>query len=276
MVVTPEAPGGVVMAFVVMAFVVVVVVAGRDQDAAIDGLSVGVDYLDVGEQPVERRPLAELDALRLAQARRHLVDRTATALAELVDEELPESLVNGELQERARALVDRLQGQGITLEQWLQVTGQDPATFTEALRAEATNAVKVDLALRAVAEAEGLDVSEADLEGEYARIAARVNQKPAKVRQAYERGDAVGGLRVEMRKRAALDWLLAHVEIVDPDGKPVDRGILVSAGHAHDDHDGHDHDDHDHDDHDGHDHDLGADSHGHDHAGGPTDEETHA
>ena len=86
----------------------------------------------------------------------------------------PEPLVNSELQARAQNLVSGLQSQGITLEQYLAMTGQDPATFTEGLRGSATTAVKVDLALRAVAEAEVLEVTDDDLEAEYARIAVRV------------------------------------------------------------------------------------------------------
>lgn len=215
---------------------------------------------------------AQLDAMHLAQARQQVVDRTALALAELVDQDVPEVMVNAEVNERARTMIGRLQQQGITLEQWLGATGQDPKAFTESLRAEASNAVKVDLALRAVAEAELLEPTDEDIEAEYARIARQVNEKPARVRQAYERNDAVGGLRAELRKRSAMDWLLANVEVVDPDGKSLDRGMLMAAGQDHEhDHDGDVHEGHDHE---GHDH--SHDHEGHDHAGEPINEETHA
>ena len=56
-------------------------------------------------------------------------------------------------------------------------------------------------------------------------------------------------LVAQIRKSKALDWLLHHVEMVDPEGNEIDRDLVL--GHTHDDdgHD-HDHDDHDHDDHD--------------------------
>ena len=113
------------------------------------------------------------------------------------------------------------------MDQYMAMTGQDPATLTEGLRGSATTAVKVDLALRAVADAEELEVSDEDLEAEYARIAVRVDQKPTQVRKAYERGDAVSGLRGEIRKAKALEWLLRHVEIVDTEGAPIDRDLLL-------------------------------------------------
>jgi trigger factor len=202
----------------------------------------------------------QLEAVRLGQARALLVERATDALAQLVDEDPPEVLVNNELRSRAEDAVMRLQAQGLSLEQYMAATGQDQAGFVESLKDASAKAVKVDLSLRAVAEAEELDVDDDDLAAEYERVAVRVGQKPNQVRKAYERNDAVPELRWELRKRKALDWVLEHVEIVDEEGRPIDRtAILPSpdevaeaaalAEHDHDhdhDHDGHDHDGHDH------------------------------
>ena len=137
-----------------------------------------------------------------------------------------------------------MQSQGIQIEQWLAATGQDAASFTEGMREGAVRAVKVDLALRAVAAAENLVSDDEDLEREYQRIAMRVNQKPNQVRKAYERNDAVVELTAQLRKSKALEWLLHRVEVVDPDGTPIDNDLLL--GHGLDEHDHH-HDEHDHD-----------------------------
>jgi trigger factor len=186
---------------------------------------------------------------RLDNARRVLLDAASAALAQLVEEDPPEALVNEELRGRAENLVSGLQAQGVSMEQYLAMTGQDPATLTEGMKEAASRAVKVDLALRAVAEAEAIEVTDDDLEAEYQRIAVRVNQRPTQVRKAYERNDAVSGLKGELRKAKALDWLLHNLEMVDTEGAPIDREILLPE-HDHD-HDGDDHEGHDHDDHDG-------------------------
>jgi trigger factor len=180
-----------------------------------------------------------MQAVRLDQARSLLLDRLTAALAELVDEDPPEALVQSEVQSRAQGLMQNLQAQGLALDQYLAATGQDPATFGDGLKESAARAVKVDLALRAVADAEGFDATDDDLEQEYARIALRVNQKANQVRKAYERNDAVAGLRTELRKAKALDFLLHRVEIVDPDGNPIDRDLVVPE-HDHDEADHHD------------------------------------
>jgi hypothetical protein len=112
------------------------------------------------------------------------------------------------------------------------------------MRPQAEQAVKVDLALRAVAEAEAIDVDGAELDVEYARMAMQYGQKAKDIRKAYESNDAVPELIVQIRKSKALDWLMHHVEFVDPDGAPIDRDELL--GHRHDDDHDHDDDDHDH------------------------------
>ena len=97
----------------------------------------------------------------------------------------------------------------------------------EGLKDAAARAVKVDLALRAVADAEDLAGRRRRVEAEYERIAVRVGQKPAQVRKAYERSDAVPELRAELRKRKAMEWLLRTVEVVDGEGRTIERSLLL-------------------------------------------------
>jgi trigger factor len=210
-----------------------------------------------------RAALSErIGAGKLNQTRNQFIDRATSALSELVDIEPPESMVQADLQGRVQTTVQQLQAQGVSIEQWLQVTGQDAPTFIEGLKVHSQRGVKVDLALRAISVAEGLEVSDDDLDAEYARIGLQVKQKASEVRKAYERNDAVTDLVAQMRKTKALDWLLEHVEIGDPEGNPIDRALVIGKTdddhdhqHGDDDHDhDHDHGDHDHN-HEGHDHD---------------------
>jgi trigger factor len=185
-----------------------------------------------------------IGAGKLNQARGQFIESITTALAELVDVEPPEAMVQGDLQGRVQNTVQQFQSQGISIDQWLQATGQDAASFIEMLKVQSVKAAKVDLALRAVATAEDLQVTDDDLGAEYARVAMQVRQKASDVRKAYERNDAVNDLKAQLRKTKALDWLVDHVEVIDSDGASIDRELLTGHNHDHDHHD-HDHD-HDH------------------------------
>ena len=92
-----------------------------------------------------------------------------------------------------------------------------------------------DLALRAVVVAEGLTVSDDDINAEYARIAQQVRQKASEVRKAYEKNDAVADLVSNLQKQKALDWLLEHVEVVDEAGTAINRDLLLGRSASADD-----------------------------------------
>ena len=196
-----------------------------------------------------------LSEVQLNQARSQIIERSTSALSELVDLDPPEAMVQGDLQARVQNTVEQFQSQGIAIDQWLSATGQDANSFVDGLRVQSVKAVKVDLGLRAVAAAEGIVIVDNDLDHEYERIAVQVRQKPAQVRKAYERNDAVSELTAQLRKSKALDWLLHHIEIVDPAGNVIGNDVILGHDHDHDDHDhpDHDHDDHDHPEHN-HDH----------------------
>jgi trigger factor len=156
-----------------------------------------------------------------------LREKASEALGELVTDELPDALIDSETQARLENMAMRLQAQGLDLETYLATSGQSPEELVAELREQATGAVRVDLALRAVVEAEGIEVDDADVDREIEEIAARVDQKPDKVRKQLERNGQVSAIRSELRQRKALDWLLDHVEIVDEDGNPIDSDALV-------------------------------------------------
>ena len=180
---------------------------------------------------------------KLNQARQMLVGKVTEALSGLVEEEPPSAMVDSELNQRMQGMMQQFQAQGIDFAQWMAATGQEPEQFVESMRGQAEQSVKVDLALRAVAVAEQMEVEPHELDGEYARMAMQYGQKAKDIRKAYESNDAVPELIAQITKSKALDWLLHHVEFVDEAGTPLDRDTVL--GHTHDDHD-HDHDD-DHD-----------------------------
>lgn len=178
------------------------------------------------------------EEMRLNQMRRTVVDRVTDALADLVTIDPPEAMVSSDLQSRLQNTIQQFQQQGIALDQWLSVTGQDAESFIAGIKVQSEKAVKVDLALRAVATTEGIDVSDEELDAEFSAIGVRFNEKTDKVRKLYEKNDAVGELVAQMRKSKALDWLMHQATFVDQNGDALDTTVVL-GDHEHDhDHDG--------------------------------------
>jgi trigger factor len=167
--------------------------------------------------------------VKRVQAQLALRSQVVEALTELVAEDAPEALVNDELQRRAHDLEHRLQEQGATVSQYLEAVGQTEEELIAELKGQAANGVKADLALRAVADAEGIEVSDDEVDAEIARLAERYGSKgtkPAQLRRQLERADQMPAVRSDVRKSKALEWLIETVEIVDEEGHPIDRALL--------------------------------------------------
>ncbi|HEX5265445.1 MAG TPA: trigger factor [Acidimicrobiales bacterium] len=182
------------------------------------------EFSTVGELRADIRQ--RLEAVRKVQARMGLRDAALQALVKLVPDEMPDALVQAEMEQQLHDLGHRLDSQKIDFRQYLEAIGQDQQGFLDEVRASAAEAVKADLGLRALADAESLEAGEEDVENEVARLAESYGLEAEALRSRIEGSDRTDALLSELRKGKALAWLMDHVEVVDEEGRPVDRALL--------------------------------------------------
>ena len=144
----------------------------------------------------------------------------------VTDDEVPEVLVDAEVNERLHDLQHRLEAQKLGLAEYFQATGTSPDELLAAVRVDAQAAVKADLALRALVEAEELTLSDEELDAEIATMAERMGTTPAELRRQLDTAGRTGAVRSELRKGKALEWLLDHVDLFDEEGNPMSRDDL--------------------------------------------------
>ncbi len=166
-----------------------------------------------------------LDLVGRVQAQMAVRDKVLEAAAALVDIELPDALIQEEMERRLHDLAHRLEAQGVTIPQYLEVTGQDQEAFVGGVREGSTAAVRADLALRAVVAQESIEATDAELDTEVERLAERVEQKPAKVRRDLERRGVLEAVRSDIARGKALQFLVDHAVVVDEDGNPLDLSL---------------------------------------------------
>jgi trigger factor len=165
--------------------------------------------------------------VKLVQSQMALREKTVEAVAGLVDDgDVPEVLVDSEVNERLHDLQHRLEAQKLGLGEYLQATGRTPDDLLAAVRVDAQRAVKADLALRALATAEELTVDDDELDAEIATMAQRMETSAAALRSQLDTAGRTGAVRSELRKGKALQWLLDHVELFDEEGNPMSRDDL--------------------------------------------------
>ena len=165
-----------------------------------------------------------LDLYGRVQAGVHVREKIFTEAAGLVSIEIPDSLVNQEMERRLHDLAHRLEEQmkGLTIPQYLAMTGQDQQEFVDTLREGAREAVRADLALRSVITQEQIEATDDELTAEIERVAERFDEKPGQVRKDLERRGVLEAVRSDIARSKALQFLVDHAEVVDAEGNPVD------------------------------------------------------
>lgn len=168
-----------------------------------------------------------LETTRINQADAVRRSKLAEAISDLVDDEaVPDAMVDLEVENRVQDMSMRLQAQGMDFGTFMQMTGQSQEDLLAQLREQAGSSAKLDLALRAIAEAESLEVTEDDLEEQFAEVAAQIGRSAGDVRDDFESAGRMSAIRSDLLKSKALDWVSERANLVDEDGQLISPDAL--------------------------------------------------
>lgn len=173
--------------------------------------------------------IAQMTQGKAAQANNQWREKAAESLGALVEEDPPTALIDTEVRNRVEDMARRLQESGIGLEMYMQMTGSTVEDMFEQMREPATESVKVDQALRALAAAEGLEATNDDVESEFTDLAEGTGIPLDDLRSQISTTNQLMLMRADISKRKAVDWLLERVEVVDEDGNSIDTDALELA-----------------------------------------------
>lgn len=150
-------------------------------------------------------------------AEREARQRLVEALLERNDFDPAPSMISREVQAQVQQFRRQLAQQGMTLQQ----IGSSEAAIAENMRPQATFNVKAFLLLEAIREAEGIDVTEEELEAEVKEMAEEQGQNPQRLRATMEKNNQLLLLRAQMREERILDFLMEQAEVTEaPDPEP--------------------------------------------------------
>jgi trigger factor len=130
-------------------------------------------------------------------------------LAARVSFDVPEPLVEREIDRRLEDFAGRLVDQGVDPRK----AGLDWKAFREAQRDAAREAVASALVLDEVARREQIEAAASDVEQEIARYAERTGRTPAAVRAALEKEGGLSRIYTGLRREKSIDFLMARATI---------------------------------------------------------------
>ncbi len=169
-----------------------------------------------------RRRLGQRKLESIAESyRRSLLD----AISGDVDIEVPEGIIQSEMDDLLHRFVHRLEEQEVSLEDYFKATGLDRQQFVDDLAKQAAYTVKVNLALDAIADDAGIEVTSDELHGAVEALKAMVGPEAGELR--LEGTPQEKRIATDILRQKAMEALLASAVPVDGSGAAVDFKALA-------------------------------------------------
>ena len=154
----------------------------------------------------------KLEEKKAAEAKSQKEDAVLKAVIENAQMDIPDPMVDSQVQRMAQDFAQRMQMQGLSIQQYLQAFGMTGEAFLESLKPQALNRIQSRLVLEAIAEAEKIEVSDDDFKAEIAEMAKaygmEADELEGKIGE-YEKESIVSDLKV---KKALEKTVEAAVE----------------------------------------------------------------
>ncbi|MBM7713478.1 trigger factor [Siminovitchia sp. FSL H7-0308] len=122
--------------------------------------------------------------------------------------DLPEVMVDNELQNMMREFEQRLQMQGMNLDLYYQFSGQDEEALQSQMKEDAEKRVRMNLTLEAISNAENLEASDEDVEKELQKMADTYNMSVEEVKKAF--GENLDHIKADLKIQKAVEFLVEN------------------------------------------------------------------
>ncbi len=129
----------------------------------------------------------KLDAKAHADSAADVDNQLMEQLNALLQAEIPQAMIELQINEELRAFNFRLQAQKLNLETYMQLTGTNAQTLRDQFKEQAERQVKIRLALEKIGELEKITASDEEIEEEYKNLAALYKTDEDKVKSVISR-----------------------------------------------------------------------------------------
>ncbi len=172
----------------------------KDVDEDVETLA------ELTEKTKER--LAEQKKTSAENAKRESLINQASEGAEI---DIPEVMIENELERMVSEFEQRLQQQGMTLEMYSQFSGQGQDELKEQMREDAQKRVQTNLVLEAIYDQEGLEVTDEDIDKELESMSSMYQMDVEQLKQML--GGNTDMLKDDLKFSKAIDFLVENSKV---------------------------------------------------------------
>lgn len=129
---------------------------------------------------------AKIKEQKVNDGKRAQEDAAVDAIIESAKMDLPEAMVDTQARQMLDEFAQRMQQQGLTLDQYMQFTGMTADKMMDELRPQAEKRIKTRLVLEAIAKAENIEITDEKLDEEIAKMAEAYQMKLTSLRALWQ------------------------------------------------------------------------------------------
>ncbi len=126
---------------------------------------------------------AKIKEEKASEGKRKQEDQVVEQAIKNASYEIPEAMIDTQVMQMADEFAQRMQSQGLTMEQYFQFTGMTAEKMMEELKPQAVKRIETRLVLEAVAKAENIEISDEKLNEEIAKMAEAYKMEADKLKE---------------------------------------------------------------------------------------------
>ncbi|MBQ8803506.1 MAG: trigger factor [Tyzzerella sp.] len=126
---------------------------------------------------------AKIKEEKIAEGRRQKEDQAVEKAVANATMEIPEAMIDTQVRQMSQEFAQRLQSQGLSMEQYFQFTGLTAEKMAEDLRPQAVKRIETRLVLEAIAKAENIVVSDEKFDKEINKMAESYGMEADKLKE---------------------------------------------------------------------------------------------
>jgi trigger factor len=179
-----------------------------DDEFAVD-VDDEVETLDALREKIKNR----LKESKEHEAKHTIENAVIEQAAENAEIDVPEVMIENEIDRMMKEFEQRLQAQGLNLDLYKQFSGQDESELKEQMKADAEKRVRVSLTLEAIAKAENIEVTDEEVEKELEKMSETYNLPVDQIKQILGSTDSI---KEDLKLNKAVELLVENRKEVEP------------------------------------------------------------
>ena len=153
----------------------------------------------------------QLEEKKAQEAKREQEDEAIAAIVEASEMEIPDAMIQSQCEDMVNEFAQRIAQSGLTMEQYMQFSGQTVEGLMDQVRPEAETRIKTSLVLEAIVKAEGIEVADADVDAEIEKMAGMYGMDVEQLK-GYMGEAEKASMKNQMAITKAVEFIMENVK----------------------------------------------------------------